>query len=339
MSILVPQASHASHLDDELAALTLQLEELGIFSQGSKGKHPVDHPPDIDVAFSSFQAELQAYKTFLDDQKLAQSIGAAVHSDSVIIGELTSQDVQAHEDRRFALELSNTDPEIQAAPRSTYGGPQNQVHDWMSTISENIAAAPVVEFSDDETEAGPSMSYTERQADIMKKLSMEFQCIACTDRFPRASMVTTKCSHRYCVDCIKSLFLQSTKDEELYSPRCCKQPIPLALVSKHMDTDELVTFELAIVEYATRNRTYCSNYDCATFIVPDNIESGTERAACSKCGTDTCAICKNVYHQGSDCPEDPSLQQTRELAREMGWQTCYACDRVVQLRTGCNHMT
>ncbi|KAL1794057.1 hypothetical protein ACET3X_007478 [Alternaria dauci] len=176
MSVVVPQSSHASGIDDELAALTLQLEELGVYSDAKKGKHPIDQPPDTDVAYSQFQAELQAYEDFLADQKLAQSIGAAVHSDGIVIEDLTSQDVRAHEDRRFALELSNNDPEIEAPPPSVHDHFRGEVHDWMSTVSGNIAAASVVEFSDDETEAGPSMSYVERQADIIKKLSTEFKC-------------------------------------------------------------------------------------------------------------------------------------------------------------------
>ncbi|KAF2134353.1 hypothetical protein P153DRAFT_279412, partial [Dothidotthia symphoricarpi CBS 119687] len=96
-------------VDDELIALNLQLEELGVLSQTSKGKHAVNNPPDYEVAFASFQAELQDYKTFLDDQKLAQSIGAAVHTDGVLIGDITTQDLQAHEDRRYAVQLSNND--------------------------------------------------------------------------------------------------------------------------------------------------------------------------------------------------------------------------------------
>ncbi|KAH7350310.1 hypothetical protein BKA66DRAFT_504186 [Pyrenochaeta sp. MPI-SDFR-AT-0127] len=183
------------------------------------------------------------------------------------------------------------------------------------------------------------MTYTERQADIMKKLSMEFHCVACTGRFPRAFMVTVECDHRYCADCIKTLFMQSTKDEGLYPPKCCRNPIPLAKVAKHMDVNDLATFELATIEYKTHNRTYCSNHNCGVFIVPSNIGAGTHRATCPQCGTNTCAICKNRYHNKTDCPDDPSLQQTRELARAMGWQTCFTCSRVVQLRSGCNHMT
>jgi hypothetical protein len=339
MSVVVPQASHAGTMDDELAALTLQLEELGMYSDSGKGKHPVDQPPNIDVVYGQFQAELQAYKDFITDQKLAQSIGAAVYSDSVIIEDLTSQDVQAHEDRRYALELCNNDPDVEAPPPSMYDNLQGEVHDWMSTISGNIAAASVFDFSDDETEAGPAMSYVERQADIIKKLSTEFKCCTCYDRFPRASIVTAKCGDRYCIDCMKGLFMRSTKDEGLYPPRCCKQPIPLDLIARHMNSDELATFGLAVVEYATQNKTYCSNYACATFVVPDSIEPDTNRTVCPKCSTETCSLCNQAFHGESDCPDDPSLRQTRELTREMGWQTCYVCARVVQLRSGCFHIT
>jgi hypothetical protein len=130
----------------------------------------------------------------------------------------------------------------------------------MSTVTGNIAAASVIEFSDDdETDAGPSMSYTERQANTMKKLSMEFRCVACTDWFPRASMVTTPCKDYYCIDCIKTLFMQSTKYEGLYPPRCCVQVIPPALVTRHMNPDELAVFELASVEYATHDKITAAN--------------------------------------------------------------------------------
>lgn len=333
------QPFHATLLDDELSALTLQLEELGIFTQSSKGKHAINHPPDMEIAFASFQAELNDYKNFLNDQKFAQSMGAAVHSDGLLIGGLASQDIQSHEDRRVAIEMSNNDPEIEAPPPVTRTGLQHDVEDWMSTISGNIAATSIIEFSDDEAEAGPSMTYTERQADIMTKLSTEFYCVACGDRYPRAQMVSAKCSHRYCSGCVKDLFKKSIKDEELYPPKCCKQLIPLSLISRHMNAEELAAFEFAQVEYATRDKTYCSNRECGIFVVPDNIQLGTNRATCSECETDTCTMCKNCYHPEGPCPDDPALQEAKDLARELGWQTCIGCDRIVQLRTGCNHMT
>lgn len=338
MSTLSQPASHPSCLDDELTALMLQLEELGVYSNTGKGKHPVGRPPNIEIVYDQFQAELRDYKTFLDDQKLAQSIGAAVHTDGAIIEDVLSQNVQAHEDHRFAMELSNNDPEIETPPPFC-DALHADIQDWRSSVPHGIAAASITEFSDDEIKAGPSMTYADRQADVLNKLSMQFQCYACTDRFPRASMVTTKCSHRYCIGCMKSLFMRSTRDEGLYPPRCCRQSIPLTLVANHMTEDELETFQLSAVEYATNDKTYCSNPECATFLPPATIDADTKRVACPKCGIETCAICKNTYNSGEDCPEDDALQQTRVLARAMGWQTCFGCNRVVILRSGCNHMT
>lgn len=333
------QSTHPGAVDDELAALTLQLEELGLRTTFGKGKHPVDHPPDFEVAFTSFQEELVKYKTFLGDQKFAQSMGTAVHTDETIIGSLTAQEIQSHADRRFVLQLSNDDPEIEAPSRPMRAQAEEKVENWISTVSDTMTAHSVVEFSDEETEAGPSMNYAERQAETIKKLTREFHCVACTDRVLRSNMVTTQCGHRYCANCVRSLFMRSTKDEGLYPPKCCKRPIPLAMVAKHMDANDLASFQLAAIEFATPHRIYCSNLNCAKFILPNNITLSLQRADCVACGTDTCIICMNKYHRDQDCPDDPSLRQTRELAVSLGWQTCKVCNRVVQLRSGCNHIT
>lgn len=236
------------------------------------------------------------------------------------------------------MELSTNDPENEQPP-SICDTLDTEILAWRDKGLGGIAATSATEFSDEETEAGPSMSYAERQAKTLKKFSMQLDCCACADQYPRASLVMTQCEHRYCIDCIKSLFMRSTHDESLYPPRCCKQPIPLALVAKYMALDEIEAFELSAMEYTTRNRTYCSNLNCSRFLVPESVELSTKRVVCPDCTAETCAICNNTYHAGSDCQEDTALQQTKELARNMGWQTCYACERVVILRSGCNHMT
>lgn len=337
--VVPTQRTHPTSVDDELSAITLQLEELGLIAASRKGKHPVGHLPDSEAAFASFQAELEEYKTVLGDQKFAQSMGFAVHTDEAMIDTLTTQETQSYADHRFAIQLSTDDPEFEAPSPFVTAPPQRTIEDWMSTISSTIATRSVLEFSDEETEAGPSLTYVQRQAGTIEKLSMEYHCIACTDRYPRSNMVTAQCGHRYCADCVRSLFMRSTKDEGLYPPKCCKQPIALTLVAKHMNVDDLAIYQTAAIEFATPHRVYCSDPHCAKFILPNNITSGLQRTDCLACGTETCVICMNTYHCGSDCPDDPSLRQTRDLAVSLGWQTCRACKRVVQLRSGCNHMT
>ena len=61
------QSTHPTLLDDEMAALALQLDEIGLYYQSGKGKYAVDHPPDSEIAYADFRAELRNYKTFLAD--------------------------------------------------------------------------------------------------------------------------------------------------------------------------------------------------------------------------------------------------------------------------------
>lgn len=333
------QPIHPTWFDDEMVALTLQLEEIGIYSQAGKGKHAVDRPPDSDLAYASFQAELQDYRTSLNDRQLAQSIGTAVYSDGAVVTELASEEIQCYEDRLLAFQISNNDPEYQKPSVLVDQETDSRIQSWMCTITESQYVGSVVDLSDDEIEAGPSMSYAERQADILNKLAKQFKCAVCHEYVYSQLTVLLPCDDRYCVDCLKDLFIRATKDETLFPVRCHKEPIPLELVSRHLSVEEFTAFERASVEYSTADRVYCSNRECGGFIPSERIELGIRRAVCGHCNTSTCGLCKNMYHPGADCPDDPALSQTRELAGEMGWQTCYRCRSIVILKSGCNHMT
>lgn len=332
-----------SVVDDEIAALTLQLEEIGIYSEGGKGKYAVDQPPDIEVAYASFQSELQSYRAFRTDQDLARSIGVAVYSDGPVITDLTAQEVQSHEDRLFALRTSTSDPECENPSTVASDAVSKFVTEWMTAATESQYAGSVVDFSDNdeetEVEAGPSRSYAERQADAMQKLSKQYKCAVCHEYIMSGLTVHLPCNDRYCTNCLKELFIQATRDETLLPLKCHKQLIPLKLISKYLSVDEIAAYERANVEVSTADRTYCSNRDCRHFILPDQIEPGTRRAVCGRCNTATCGICKNGYHFDLDCPDDPELRETRRMAEESGWKSCYHCGRIVVLRSGCNHMT
>lgn len=335
------QPFHSTSFDDEIAALTLQLEEIGVHAQSGKGKYAVDHLPDSNVAYASFQAELQQYQIFLEDQKLARSIGTAVYSDGPAIADLAAEDIRCHEDRLFALQISNDELDYQNPPRSIFGNPSGASQNSMLTATKNQFVGPTVNFSDgnDEARPGPSKSFAEPQANVLDKPSKQFKCIVCYENFDSKSIVGLPCHDRWCVQCLKSLFLLATKDETRHPVKCHNQPIPLRLISPYMSPEELAAFELASVEFSTADRVYCSNYVCGQFIPPAQIKPGRNEALCNSCNTSTCALCKSNYHHGMDCPEDHALQTTRDLAGEMGWQTCYKCQSVVMLKTGCFHMT
>ncbi|KAH8719428.1 hypothetical protein GQ44DRAFT_623539 [Phaeosphaeriaceae sp. PMI808] len=161
------QPFRSTNFEDEIAALALQLEEIGIYSQAGKGKHALGHPPDSDVTYANFQSELQAYQTFLRDQNFGRSIGAAVHSDGAAVAELTSEETQRHEDRPLALQTCRTDPQYQNPPRSISKETDSQIQDWIRTVAESRYAGSVYDPSEGETEAGPSMTFAQRQAEVL----------------------------------------------------------------------------------------------------------------------------------------------------------------------------
>lgn len=332
-------AAKISSFDDEITMITLQVEEFDLFARQDKGKYRVDDVSDFRVALRISAEELQAYKDFVDDHKLAQSIGTAVHEDEAVIAALTSEDLRVYQDRRVALRLSEEDVDPQE-PRQASESDPSFLNEWLSCMADTVVANASIATSDEEEDqAGPSTTFTERQADLLAKLSEGFTCNVCHERRSCTAMVRLLCDHRYCIDCTKALFVRATHDETLFPPRCCKKPLDAGLVKKYMTPEELAAYDSASEEFVTVNRVYCSNRQCGKFLPPALMNAATGAATCRACDTHTCCICKSEYHEGSDCPDDPALRETRELALANGWQTCPGCNGLVQLRTGCNHMT
>lgn len=338
MTSIVTQISQSTLVDDEIMALALQLEEIGVFCQSGKGKHAVDRPPDSEIACLNFRTELDNHRTFLLDQRFAHNMGVAVYSDGPVIAETTAEEIQCHEDRLLALRISDG-RQYEKLPSSTVKETRDRIQDWISTAPESQYAGSVADFSNDETDAGPSLSYADRQATVLEKLSKQLKCAVCHEMVHSKLTLSLPCKCRYCIDCLKGLFIRATRDESLFPVRCHKEPIPLSIISKHLSREELTAFELASLEFSTGDRVYCSNIDCGMFIPPEHIEPGIHRALCQRCNTYTCGLCKNRFHSKTDCPDDPALHATRHLAEEKGWQTCFRCNSIVVLRSGCNHMT
>ena len=160
-------------------------------------------------------------------------------------------------------------------------------------------------------------------------------CVICSDKFRARHLITAPCGHHYCKACIGQLYNLAMKDESLFPPRCCRQPIPLGIARRMLTSGQEQKFLEKRVEFSTPNRTYCHDTSCLAFIRPDNISG--EKARCT-CGALTCVVCKAAAHEG-DCPKDPAYASLMGFARAQGYQTCQQCKRLVELAVGCNHMT
>jgi hypothetical protein len=145
-----------------------------------------------------------------------------------------------------------------------------------------------------------------------------------------------------CHSCLKRIFTMSVKDPAHMPPRCCtEQHIDLKHVDKLFDDKFKVLWNRKFDEYHTKNRIYCPARKCGAWIKPKYItmEKGRKVGRCKHCKTVVCAICSQKMHTTRDCPKDPETKAFVEVAKEAGWQRCYSCSAMVELKEGCNHMT
>ncbi|KAJ4303156.1 hypothetical protein N0V90_002049 [Kalmusia sp. IMI 367209] len=310
--------------DDEIVAWRLALE-------------------DVDgLALDFYVEEVGAHLAFINDVKLAHRIANAVETDAFAIAEAASEEVQAREDHEAAVHISIRDPEIESLPESA---PASIIQSDQSEqeVIRHFAAMNFDDgetYSNDESEAGPSVPYALRQARALDELSQKrHECVACGDRFRKTSTTKLNCGDQYCNGCLKRVIMAPVTQSNLnlLPPRCHQQPIPDSVLTAILSVEELERLRSAEVEKVTPEKTYCAAVDCGRFIDPNLIND--TKATCPLCGAETCARCKALFHE-SECTPDQELQTTLQLGGEKDWQQCYSCHRVVEkMGFGCNHIT
>jgi hypothetical protein len=339
MSAVAVQPIRSDYLDDEITALTLQLDELNYYEETKKAKYSPANVPDLEIAYHSYLSEIEAHLAFLKDIKLAHSFASAIDTDAEAIAEITQSEAHAQEDRRVAVQMSNDDPELEAPPPYTEVARTNYIEDEVVQRLAALLSSSDDLYEDPHEEPGPSVQYAQRQAKALETLASErLQCTACTDEFRWANVTKLECKHQYCNPCMKRIIMRGVLDHDLalIPPRCCGTNIPFAVIFSTLDGREMEDFQDAELEKKTRDKTYCSNSSCGRFIDPAHIRAGI--ATCRRCSADTCSMCKNPNHE-DDCPADPDLQATLHLGTQQQWQRCFSCRTLVEIDMGCNHMT
>lgn len=127
-------------------------------------------------------------------------------------------------------------------------------------------------------------------------------------------------------------------------PTCCtKEHIPLKYADRLFDDKFKRLWNQKYEEYTAANRLYCPAKGCGEWIKPTKIRidltTGRKYARCGRCSTKVCVLCNSKYHTRRDCPKDEETKRIVQMAKEKGWQQCYNCKAVVELKEGCNHMT
>jgi ariadne-1 len=164
------------------------------------------------------------------------------------------------------------------------------------------------------------------------------------DDLPASKTAKLACGHRMCHPCLKRQFTLSVSDPQHMPPTCCSaEHIPLKAVERLFDDKFKILWNKKYQEYTTANRLYCPKKGCGDWIKPSKIRTdltnGRKYARCGRCDTKVCVLCNSKFHTRRECPRDEETNRLVQMAKEKGWQRCYKCKAVVELKEGCNHMT
>ncbi|KIW65563.1 hypothetical protein, variant 2 [Phialophora macrospora] len=166
------------------------------------------------------------------------------------------------------------------------------------------------------------------------------ECYTCmVDTAYSRTIEVGDCNHAWCRGCLVRALDLAAKNESNYPVRCCGQSPSIPLdhpgIAALVGAEAISAVEAKIVEYETKDKTYCHDPVCSAFIAPDAIDE--TKAICPTCQKDTCALCKAKYHEREDCKtvNDEAFELWQ---RDNGSMTCNACHRVIIISHGCNHM-
>ncbi|TKX22672.1 ubiquitin-protein transferase-like protein 3 [Elsinoe australis] len=306
--------------ESELLLLEMQLEDLNQLVAGNDAMNCNGDRSDYDVSLELLRQDLIDRITAHKDRALCSSIACALNRDHPALEHQREMENSALQDREMALSLDQDPTTARTAGQDPHNQQEHLLDDEtlvklaMRYNSEEAGMSILGFDNDDASDTSPAAA-TRR---ALKQAAITRQCTACQDNFKICDIARAPCSHEYCGECLGAIFTGAIGDEAYYPPRCCRQTIPLEKVRMFLPADIAQDFQAKVPELETKDRTYCHVPNCSAWISPDHIVNGTG----------TC-----------DCPADEGTQQLLEVARGQRWQRCYQCRRVIELNTGCYHIT
>lgn len=179
-------------------------------------------------------------------------------------------------------------------------------------------------------------------SDRLLSKTRSVECTSCFDNVPEKRAVDVLCRHSYCRPCFSQLVKTAMLSEDTFPPKCCLQDIPRRVIQSHLSSEELDQLDKKALEYAVPvgNRYYCGSPECAKWIDTRKARRFNGGLECPHCEFKMCISCRGAQHgRNQDCPQDFGLRRALEQAERAGWRRCYSCRTMVELNTGCRHIT
>lgn len=163
-------------------------------------------------------------------------------------------------------------------------------------------------------------------------------CMGCSDLVVGEPTLRASCGHDYCVDCIQDLVTSCTRDESLFPPKCCLQPIAAEQINPFLTFKLQSLFETKSREFEipAPYRIFCPSPTCSAFLGSSQRVGGL--LVCDVCQTVICPLCKQEAHIGETCTENTGSLGLKTLAEVHRWQKCPGCKTFVERTAGCPHM-
>ncbi|GBE87478.1 hypothetical protein BKA93DRAFT_824529 [Sparassis latifolia] len=168
-------------------------------------------------------------------------------------------------------------------------------------------------------------------------------CVICQS--PIADIeIHAPCGHYLDPQCLVALVEASTGNQLQFPPRCCQRPIPFTQFEPYLSPSLAALYSEKEAEFSTRRRVYCANPVCSRFLGPRTRGPSFRIISCpSRCGTLTCNCCRaavsNSEPAAHRCRHDRRERAVLALASRKKWARCPACEQVIELHSGCYHMT
>ncbi|KAH9326151.1 hypothetical protein KI387_006329, partial [Taxus chinensis] len=176
-------------------------------------------------------------------------------------------------------------------------------------------------------------------------------CGICFDHSLEEMFEGLNCFHRYCHPCMTRYIHSRIEDRrpQIYCPHeSCGEPLTpqecaYFLPAEIFDAWSALNLEAQIADC---DKVYCPFPDCSALLVKEDAEREMVNTECLFCHRMFCVKCKVPWHGDLDCSEFQNSLKTSEvdlqfskLVENRKWQRCEKCKGVIELISGCNHMT